>query len=163
MKQRIVYAKLPFSGLQILGCLMMLSGLVLLFGSGVSIWRLLHQDPHDALAEHQEELKAGISPDIIESEILINYRLQAAAKLPQLFLSGLLVIGSVPLFYAPYADGLELWRRPRKVKAETEEPESLVDEQFIYPDDDFDFIIDKNIRAKLIREKRRRLRKQKRK
>ena len=38
----------------------------------------------------------------------------------------------------------------------------LVDEQFIYPDDEFDFIIDKNLRERLMREKKERLRKMKR-
>ncbi|MBP0972605.1 MAG: hypothetical protein J5851_01720 [Oscillospiraceae bacterium] len=160
MKHRTDTIRLPLSGMQLLGVGILLTGLCLLLVFGMSAYRLVNSEPDDSLEEHQEELDAGISPDLIESEILLTNRKRAAAKLPLATLGGVLVLASVPLFYTPHAEGLEL--RRRRSRDEDEEPETLTDEGYTAPDEGFDYIIDPNLRERLIREERERKAMQKR-
>ncbi|MBR3631044.1 MAG: hypothetical protein IKN55_11325, partial [Oscillospiraceae bacterium] len=70
MKHKSPSLKLPLTGMQILGTLLMLTGFSLLFGFGLYAYRLMTADPRAALPAYQEELDAGVSEDLIQSEIL---------------------------------------------------------------------------------------------
>ncbi|MCR4644808.1 MAG: hypothetical protein K5695_05285 [Oscillospiraceae bacterium] len=161
MKHKTDPIRLPLSGMQLLGVVILLTGLCLLLLFGMSAYRLANSDPEASLEEHQEELDAGISPDLIESEIMLTNRKRAASKLPFAALGGILVLASIPMFYKPRAEGIAL--RLRRSRREDEEPETLTDEGYTAPDmDDYDYIIDPDLRERLIREDRRRKAMQKR-
>ena len=160
MKHRTDAIRLPLSGMQLLGAGLLLTGIILLLVFGMSAYRLVNSDPDDYLEEHQEEIDAGISLDLIESEILLTNRKRAAAKLPFAALGGILVLASIPMFYKPRAEGIAL--RLRRSRREDEEPETLTDEAYTAPDKDYDYIIDPWIRERLIREERERKARQKR-
>jgi hypothetical protein len=72
----------------------------------------------------------------------MNTRRSNALRIPMTVLGGILILASIPLFYAPYDDkGLKLrWKIKRHEKS-GDDDENLKDPEFDYPDDDFDFII----------------------
>lgn len=156
MQKNETYVKFPITGIQILGILFMLTGFVLLFSCGLRAIHYISSDPHSQLAQYQMEIDAGVDMDAIVAEIRLENRKKAAAMIPWLILGGILVISCPPMFYAPYADGLRI--RIRKTK-DDEEPDNVIDEGYDYPDDEFDFILDRNVRDRLIREKEERLKK----
>ncbi len=154
MKKRKPTEEIRFflSVTQILGIILMVTGLAMLFGFGLAAYRCVDIDMQSALAARQDEIDAGISIDIIEDEIVSEGRIRAAAKLPFLLLGGILIIASVPLFYAPYSDGIVIHKRR---ETEPEQPRDTVfdDEGYVPPEDDLSYISDPALRRAILRRK----------
>ena len=150
MKRRDSYIELSLTGMQAAGIVLMLIGLLLLFGCGLTAYRHAVSDPREELEQHREEIEAGTDPEMILTEIERQNRLKAAYLIPWVVLGGILVISSVPLFYKPSSDGIRI--RRRRHREDDAEQFQLIDEEYDYPDDDFDYILDENIRSRLLRE-----------
>ncbi|MBQ8927610.1 MAG: hypothetical protein IJ055_04955 [Oscillospiraceae bacterium] len=151
MKRQETYIRFPLTLSQILGILMLIAGLWLLFGSGLQAYRAVTRDPEEQLWQHEEELEAGVPQETVLEEIRLANRRQAMWRVPLVLFGGILTAAAPPLFYAPYAEGL-IRLRHRRRKEEDEEV-WFVDEAYDYPDDEFDYIIDPAVRARLIRER----------
>ena len=84
-----------------------------------------------------------------------------ALRIPMVILGGVLILASIPLFYAPYDDkGLKLrWKIKKREKTADDDDENLKDPEFDYPDDDFDFIIRREIYELLHKEQLENIRK----
>ena len=151
MKQQTDGIRIPLTRLQIIGILLGIAGLAMLFGFGMTAYHYATRDPDMDIAAYQEEIDAGIEIETVRDTIRRDNQRHAAGYAPMIVLGGIMVIACPPLFYASCAEGILLRRRRRE---EADENARLVEEALAdYDDDEFAFITDPNIRARLIRER----------
>ena len=153
--------RLPIA--QIFGVLLIICGFVLMFSFGIC--KIGKQAGHSSSAYSDTD-----SPDSYETEeddAVIDYaeeyraaRYRAAAilRIPLVVLGGILIIAAVPLFYTPHADRVPKYRTSYREDNDEDETDS----EFDYPDDDFDFVLDPELRKRLIKERKRRIAEKKR-
>ena len=129
------YWKFRLSLSQIFGIIIICTGLFMIwyFGIGTAKQKKLPEiTAEDEDLQEYEEMQA---------DIMARYR--ETLRIPMTVLGGILILASVPLFYAPYDDrGLKLrWKLKKHEKPDEDDEENLKDPEFDYPDNDFDFII----------------------
>lgn len=143
--------KIRLSGIQLTGLFLIVAGLLLLMGSGACAIK----QSRKSAQQRMTETEVSEEEDIPDSEPAPG---QAAKKeisltMPMVAFGGVMILAGIPCFYLPHAEG---GKRRRKYEDEDDgEPE---DEEFDYPDDDFDFILDDEIRDKLIAERAEKIR-----
>lgn len=116
----------------ILGILLIITGLIFIFSADVSVKNNRNRTETETVQEIE----------IAPPEKTLNTKTFSLAVT-----GGLCLIVSVPCFYAPYSEhSLRLFRRRRKTDDTAEQAET----EFDYPDDDFDYVLDKETRKILM-------------
>lgn len=130
-----VTAVLKINFPHILGILLIITGLIFIFSADVSVKN----------NRNRTETETAQEIEIAPPEKTLNTKTFSLAVT-----GGLCLIVSVPCFYAPYSEySLRLFRRRRR-KDDTAEQIEQAETEFDYPDDDFDYVLDKETRKILI-------------
>ncbi len=155
MKKDDTY-RFRFSFMQLSGMILIILGITLMTASairGKAIKKAVIRE-YEELCEEED-----MDADMLRIEAERQSRIKAADEVHKTIIGGLIVILGAPLFYSPFADWERSFRRSRKSDAERRKKEK--DSEFDYPDDEFDFVLDKEVREQLIRERDENIRKKK--
>jgi len=155
MKKDDTY-RFRFSFMQLSGIILIILGITLMTSSairGKAIKKAVIRE-YEELCEEED-----MDADMLRIEAERQSRIKAADEVHKTIIGGLIVILGAPLFYSPFADWERSFRRSRKSDAERRKKEK--DSEFDYPDDEFDFVLDKEVREQLIRERDENIRKKK--
>lgn len=131
------------SAMQIFGTAVMAVGLLIIVISGIRSVKKPYSDfkeSHTSYIEFDEDYESELS----EKKVAIEGR---DNRISILFCGALLIFAGVPFFYMPYTDGGLILRMKNKKKDSQDENEEEIasDPEFDYPDNDFDFIIRREI------------------
>jgi hypothetical protein len=147
------YWKFRLSFSQIFGIILICTGLFMIWYFGIETVKK-KELPDKSITDEDLQEYAEMQEDM-------KTRWNNALRIPMVILGGVLILASIPLFYAPYDDkGLKLRRKIKKrEKPADDDDENLKDPEFDYPDDDFDFIIRREIYELLHKEQLENIRK----
>ncbi|MBR2283176.1 MAG: hypothetical protein IJ874_01990 [Ruminococcus sp.] len=147
---------------QVFGVLLIICGFLLMFRFGYYEARKANEysssgysdaDIQDSSQDSSQTTDSDADEDSMEAYRGVRARTAAILRIPLVVLGGILIIAAVPLFYVPYVD-----RAPKyRTRYSEEEEEDETDPEFDYPDDDFDYVLDKDVRKRLIKERNRRV------
>ena len=166
-KDRDNYTKIRVSVTQLLGMLLMCAGLVIIIAAGAGAYRNASDKLTDKNEKYMaEDIEATLSEEdaLYEEGVLIDTQENASESrssmsvMPLLLLGGIMILASVPLFYTSYNDkGLWLRLRTKHDYEDTLADEDDIDDEFDYPTDDYEYILDDEIRERLIAERDRKI------
>ena len=147
------YWKFRLSFSQIFGIILICTGLFMIWYFGIETVKK-KELPDKSITDEELQEYAEMQEDM-------KTRWNNALRIPMVVLGGVLILASIPLFYAPYDDnGLKLrWKIKKREKPTDDDDENLKDPEFDYPDDDFDFIIRREIYELLHKEQLENIRK----
>ncbi|MBP3760382.1 MAG: DUF3899 domain-containing protein [Ruminococcus sp.] len=147
------YWKFRLSFSQIFGIILICTGLFMIWYFGIETVKK-KELPDKSITDEDLQEYAEMQEDM-------KTRWNNALRIPMVILGGVLILASIPLFYAPYDDkGLKLrWKIKKREKPADDDDENLKDPEFDYPDDDFDFIIRREIYELLHKEQLENIRK----
>lgn len=147
------YWKFRLSFSQIFGIILICTGLFMIWYFGIETVKK-KELPDKSITDEDLQEYAEMQEDM-------KTRWNNALRIPMVILGGVLILASIPLFYAPYDDkGLKLrWKIKKREKTADDDDENLKDPEFDYPDDDFDFIIRREIYELLHKEQLENIRK----
>lgn len=147
------YWKFRLSFSQIFGIILICAGLFMIWYFGIETVKK-KELPDKSITDEDLQEYAEMQEDM-------KTRWNNALRIPMVILGGVLILASIPLFYAPYDDkGLKLrWKIKKREKLADDDDENLKDPEFDYPDDDFDFIIRREIYELLHKEQLENIRK----
>ena len=159
---RISRSRMKLSFLQILGMIMMTAGLGLFIFTGANA--VMSKNKHHSSSEISANNNDAQEKPPASSESSSEYNEDAqkpsshllTSSLTRLTVGGLLILFAVPLFYAPKAESV-----PCHNGGYDDDEDDETDSEFDYPDDDFDYILDEEIRQRLLDEKRRKIKEMK--
>lgn len=147
------FYKYRFSAFQVIGIIMLVLGVLALTLTGV--YAVKYKRVDQKALHYESNAEDGISDEEYpggEPDIPAKAKKNVYSAVPGLMLGAALIICAVPMFYVPHGEGFSFRRRRRRRNVD-----DMTDKEFDYPDEEFDFIIDEETRAKLLEEKFRRI------